>query len=580
MAKTHRWNAALKIAPLMLAIAALTLAGAPEARELILTNARVYTLDPDKPWADTVVISEGRVAAVLDDAAQPAPAGVPVYDLGGRMVLPAFQDTHAHVASGGVLYTGCSLFDRDGLAALLAAVRACVDADPDAALIRGAGWNMDDLPEGEPPGKELLDAVDDSRPLVFGDADGHALWVNSKALEIYGITALTPDPPGGHIARTGDGREPLGTLHESAMDLVTDRWPPYSDAEIRRGLEYGRDLFHSLGITAFQDAYVLLEGGSESRSLPAYLALAGEGTLRMRASLALAWLPGGGEAYLERLVETRDQYHGRRYDNGELLVNMVKLWADGVVETRTAMMLEPYTDQPDTHGLMMIPREELMTVTPLLDAAGFQVHIHAIGDATVRWGLDALESAQRRNGRRDARHHLNHVQFVHPDDMGRFARLGVAATFEPYWAYEDAYITDLTRPRVGERRIRTTYPIRSILDTGARIAFSSDWSVSSANPLLGIETAVTRADPLTDEGEPFLPEQAITLAQAIAAYTRDAAWVNGFEDRTGSIEPGKFADLIILDRDLFAIPITDVSNARVETTLFEGEVVYGTLPGG
>lgn len=548
------------------------------ADEFVLTNARAYTLDPERPWADTVVIVDGRIAAVFDEPTAPDDPSVPVIDLGGRMLLPAFQDTHVHPASGGVLHSGCSLYDLDGPAAILAAVRACVAADPEAPLIRGSGWNMADFPEGEPPHKALLDAIDDTRPLVFDDADGHALWLNSRALETYGITALTPDPPGGLIARIEGSREPRGSLHETAAELVRERWPAYTEEEIRRGLRYGLDYLHAMGITAFQDAYVPLVGDGEIRSLPAYLALAEAGELGMRVSLALAWLPGGGEAHLQRLLATRAAHHGKSYENGELHLDMVKFWADGVVETRTAMLLEPYSDQPGTRGLMMIPREELVEWVTRVDAEGFQVHIHAIGDATVRYALDALEAAQGANGRRDARHHLNHVQFVHPDDIGRFAKLGVGATFEPYWAYEDTYITELTRPRVGEERIRTSYPIRSILDTGARVAFSSDWSVSTANPLLGIETAVTRVDPHSNEGEPFLPEQRITLAEAIAAYTRDAAWMNGFEDTTGTIEPGKFADLVVLGQDLFAIPVQDVSEVRIEATLFEGRVVHGALP--
>lgn len=555
-------------------LAASAMAGADE---FILTNARVYTLDPARPWADTVVVADGRIAAVFDEGTAPADATVPVYDLGGRMVLPAFQDTHAHVASGGVLYSGCSLYDLDGVEALLAAVRACVAAEPDAAIIRGSGWNMDDLPEGKPPHKKLLDAIDDTRPLVFDDADGHALWLNSKALDTYGITALTPDPPGGLISRIEGTREPRGSLHETAADLVREAWPPFSEAEISAGLAYGRDYFHSVGITAFQDAFVPLVGQGEIRSLGAYLAMAEAGELNLRVSLALAWLPGGGREHLQRLIDTRDRHDGKRYANGELRVNMVKFWADGVVETHTARMLEPYTDQPDTFGLLMIPRKELTEAVTWVDAAGMQVHIHAIGDATVRYALDALEAAQQANGRRDARHHLNHVQFVHPDDLGRFAALGVGASFEPFWAYEDDYITKLTRPRVGEERIQWTYPIRSVLDTGARVACSSDWSVSSADPLLGIETAVTRVDPLTDQGEPFLPGERITLEEAIACYTRDAAWMNGFEETTGTIEPGKFADLVVLDRDLFAIPISEVSEAKVVATLFEGRVVFGGL---
>ncbi len=572
---------ALCLAPRLAICLALFSTGPAVAQDFALTNARVYTLDPAQPWADTVVVKDGRIAAVFNEPTAPADADMPVFDLQGAMVLPGFQDTHAHLASGGVAYTGCPVFDLGSLEAVLAAIRACAEAQPGRAVIRGKGWTMDLAPEGAPPSRKLLDDIDNSRPLVFKDADGHALWVNSRALEAYGIDALTPDPPGGHIARESGSRTPRGTLHETAMDLVQTRLPPFADADLARGIRYGQDYFHSLGITAFQEALVRLEPGTDYSSLPAFAALAKSGELKLRTSLALRWTPGAGLAQLPAQEAPRTKHAADRtgVDPNRFRVNMVKLWADGVVETRTARLLEPYTDDPDTRGLMMIAREELVAAIPALDAAGFQVHVHAIGDATARYALDGFAAARAANGGNDLRHHVNHVQFVHPDDIGRFAALGVAASFEPLWAYEETYITELTRPRVGPERIRWTYPIRSILDSGARVAFSSDWSVSSADPLLGIETAITRQSPFTDTGEPFLPEQAVTLAQAIAAYTRDAAWLNHFDAVSGTIEPGKAADLVVLDRDLFAIPVHDISQAKVVATLFEGEVVYGALPG-
>ncbi len=568
---------------LLAVLASSCLADLPAAPEApgagyVLTNARAWTLVPDQPWADTVVVSDGQIATVYDAPLKPEHTNLPVHDLGGRMLLPAFQDTHAHLASGGTAYTGCPLFDLGELEPILEAIRACAAADPDAELLRGVGWTHADMPDGHSPKKEWLDAIDATRPLVFDDADGHTSWLNSKALATWGITAETPEPPGGHIARIEGGMEPAGTLHEPpAMDLVRNLWPPYTDEEIERGLEYGRDLFHSMGITAFTDAHVSLDTRDEYRALPGFETLAKAGTLKLHASLALGWKASGGEAWLEALKDARARYDGIGAPGQKMKVNMIKFWADGVVEIRTAFLLQPYSDAPHTHGLMTIPREELIEMVRAADAAGFQVHIHGIGDAAVRYSLDALEAALQANGQRDARHHINHVQFVHPDDVPRFAELGVGATFEPLWAYEDTYITDLTRPRVGSR-IDRTYPIKSIMDTGARVAFSSDWSVSSANPLEGIEVAVTRVNPWTNEGEPFLPEQRITLEQAIAAYTREAAWINGFDNTTGTLEAGKLADLVILDRDLFEVPVQEISDVKVVATLFAGEVVYGELP--
>jgi len=555
-----------------IALGAMLPAPPTPAADLVLGNARVYTLDGNRPWASTVVIRDGRIVHVGDDDGGVAEAGARVVDLGGRMVLPGFQDVHAHPASGGVAYTECPLFDSPDREALLARIRACAEGKPEATFVRGRGWSISLFPDG-PPHKGLLDAIDDTRPLVFEDADAHALWLNSAALAAWGITTATPDPPGGVIARVPGSGEPSGTLHEAAaMNLAMDRWPAYTDAEIEAGIRFSQAYFLSLGVTAVQDAIVELDGCDKDRSLPAWLALEASGDLKMRASLSLAWQAGGGDALLERMKALRAAHHGDR-----LQVNTVKFWADGVAETRTAMLLEPYADQPGWSGLVMIPREELLEFIPKADAAGFQVHVHAIGDATVRWTLDAFEAARRLNGPRDARHHVNHLQFIHPDDIPRFAELDVSASFEPLWAYEDDYITYLTRPRVGPERIGRSYPIRALVDAGARVAFSSDWAVSSADPLLGIETAITHVDPLTNEGAPFLPEQRIGLAAAIAAYTIRAAELNRLEKVTGTVEPGKYADLVVLDRNLFEIPASGISDARVLATLIEGEVVYGTL---
>ena len=265
------------------------------------------------------------------------------------------------------------------------------------------------------------------------------------------------------------------------------------------------------------------------------------------------------------------------FSSGRLQATAVKFWADGILETHTARLLEPYTDQPDTRGLLMVPKQEMMAAVPLLDAAGFQIHVHAIGDATVRYALDAFEKAQTANGKRDSRHLTAHTQLVHPDDLSRFAALQAIAGFSPYWAYADSYVAEINPPQLGAQRMSWMYPIRSILDTGARVAFGSDWFVSTADPLLGIETAITRSEPDGEATPVFIPAQRISLTQAIAGYTIDAAYANFLDADTGSLEVGKFADLVVLDTNLFAIPAADISEARVVATVLEGDVVYGKL---
>jgi predicted amidohydrolase YtcJ len=545
------------------------------AADLVLTNARIYTVAGPQTWAEAVAVEDGRITYVGD--AEGAEAFVTddtrVVDLGGRMLLPAFQDTHAHIAPGGTSQTECPFFDLADGEAVLAAIGKCVAANPEAPLIRGAGWTIDQFTGGMPPRKELLDAIDSSRPLVMEDADGHAMWLNSKAFEEYGITGDMPDPEGGKIERDPETGELWGTLHEeTAMNLVSSKWPAYTDTQIAAGILWAQDYYHSLGITAVQEGIVKMRGRDSMRSLPAFVSLNESGDLKLRVSLSLFWVAGAGMQQIDEFKQVR-----RDHSSGRLRAGTVKFWADGVVETYTAQMLEPYSNKPETTGFMMISRDEMMAAVPKVDAESFQVHFHAIGDATVRYSLDAVEAAWQANGKRDGRHHMTHVQFVHPDDIPRFAELGMGTSFQPLWAYEDSYITDFTLPMVGEERIQWTYPFGSVLRSGGLVTFASDWSVSSANPLWGIETAMTRMNIVTNEGKPFLPNERISLEDAISAYTIKAAYLNLLEEDTGSVEVGKFADLVVLDRNLFEIPVFEISDTQVDATLFEGEVVYGTL---
>ena len=542
--------------------------------DLILTNAKVYTMNPARDWAEAVAIRDGRIIFVgsNDAVQQHAGKATKVVDLQQKMLLPSFQDVHIHPISGGIAYTGCPLFDLESLERLLEEISICVADNPEADHILGYGWNWGQFIDLKPH-KQLLDAIDSSRPLIFGDADGHTLWLNSAALTLAAISSDTVDPEGGEIGREAGSTEPSGTLLEGpGMDLMFSKLPSNTLAQEQAGLLYAQRYLHGLGITAIQDAIVELGADGEHGALDVYRALQEKGQLKLRVRAALYWEPGQGLDQIEALKAART-----KYTEGRLQASTVKLWADGILETHTAMMLEAYTDKPDTHGLLMVPLDEMMAAVPLLDAAGFQVHIHAIGDATVRYALDAIEKARQDNGVRDARHLTAHTQLVHPDDIARFAELQTIAGFSPYWAYADDYVATINPPQIGAQRMTWMYPIQQLLDSGARVAFGSDWSVSTADPLLGIETAVSRQDPETSSTPVFLPEQRISLDAAIAGYTIEAAFANFLDADTGSVEVGKYADLVVLSENLFEIPIANISDAKVTATLLEGELVYGSL---
>jgi len=544
--------------------------------DLVLTNGKVYTMDAGRSWADSIAVREGRIVYVgaREGVAKYVGDNTRQIDLAGKMLLPSFQDVHIHPVAGGVSYLGCALFDLGSLEVVLDTVAECVEADPDAPFIEGIGWDWGMFIGSDGPRKELLDEIDNSKPLIIGDTDGHTLWLNSSALEFAGITKDTPDPDGGEIGRDPQTGELTGVLLEGpARNLILQKLPPVSVDKQIDGLRYAQNYLHSLGITAMQDAIVELSGNGVYRSLDAYQAMRDSGELKLRVVAALYWEPGEGLDQIDALSAARAKYSG-----GLLQAGTVKFWADGILETRTAKLLAPYTDQPDTDGMLMVPLQELLIGIPALDALGFQLHVHAIGDATVRVALDALESARQANGVRDSRHLTAHTQLVHEDDISRFAELDVIAGFSPYWAYNEEYVAVINPPQLGPERMAQMYPINRIVSSGARVAFGSDWYVASSDPLLGIETAVTRVSPHDNDPMPvFLPDERITLDEAIAGYTINAAFANFLDDETGSIEVGKFADLVVLEENLFELEASAISDAGVVATLMEGEVVYGGL---
>jgi predicted amidohydrolase YtcJ len=531
--------------------------------DLVLMGGSVFTADAALSVAEALAVRGVRIvwAGPAAEAAEHVGPATRVLELKGRTVLPGFQDAHCHPAEGGVESLRCTLNDCNSREACLEEIARYAAANTDLEWVEGSGWSIDSFERGT-PSRHDLDAILPDRPAFFVNRDGHGGWVNSRALERAGVTRETPDPSGGRIERDADG-EPQGTLHEEAMDLVWDLVPPTTPDEWKTGILRAQAAFHALGITAWQDARI---DGPEM--LAAYRAVAERGELTIRAEGNLLWDRARGEEQVEDLVEMRADG-----SLGRLRIRGAKIFADGVLENFTGALLEPYVGT-DNYGISMLEREELERAVVVLDAHGFQVHLHTIGDRAVRDALDAIEAAERANGRRDARHHLAHLQLVHPDDLHRFAELGVAGNVSPYWACRSGYVDELTEPFIGPERSARMYPFGSLLRAGARLAFGSDWTVSTADPLAQVEVAVTRISPETRGVEPLLPEEAIDLPTALATFTAGSAYVNFLEAETGTIEPSKLADLVVLDRDILDPGSGPIGDARVLLTLVEGEAVY------
>jgi predicted amidohydrolase YtcJ len=544
---------------------------APQKADLVLRGGTVWTMNPQQPEAEAVAVRDGSIVFVGSVAGVEDWIGeaTEVVELGDGMLLPGFQDAHVHVLDGGMGLADCDLSAAADADEVLVTVADCAAADADSPWLRGGGFQLTSFPLGNPLAATLDEVVAD-RPVYLTSSDGHSAWINSKALELAGITAETPDPPAGRIERDARTREPTGTLRETAMGLVGQLLPARTQQERRDGLRRGLTVARSFGITAFQEA------GADADNLEAFAALAAAGELTAHVSISLQGDPKGGLAQVPELVALRDRYHGQG-----LRVDSVKLYIDGVIEAQTAALLEPYVGMGDFAGYTEFETEDLRQLVVALDREGFQIHVHAIGDRAIREILDAIELARQRNGARDARHHLAHVQLWDPADIPRMRELEVVANFQPLWAWADPFITDLSEPFLGPERSRWLYPIHSLVESGARVAFGSDWDVSTMNPLPAIEVGMTRQDPDDQTSAPWLPQERVDLRTMLAGYTTGAAWVNFLERETGTLEVGKRADLVVLERDLAALEPHEISDVQVVMTVFDGRVVYrGSLDTG
>jgi predicted amidohydrolase YtcJ len=550
-------------------------AGAPA--DVAFTGGTVYTVDPARTWAQAVAVRGTRIVAAGTDESVADLIGpkTEVHDLRGRMLLPGFQDAHVHPPSGGLEMQQCNLneaYTREGYERIVADYAS---EHPDVEWIQGGGWSMDSFPGGTPT-KDILDRIVPDRPVYLPNRDGHGAWVNSRALELAGITRDTPDPPDGRIERDAGG-DPSGTLHEGAMDLVDTLMAPVTQEEWEEGLRVAQQYLHSLGITAWQDAIV----GGPYDTLGAYTAMAGRDGLTARVVGSLWWDRHRGEEQIDELVARR-----ATSEVGRFRATTVKVMQDGVIEDFTAGVLDPYLDRDGTptsnRGMSFVDPELLKASATKLDADGFQVHIHAIGERAVREALDALEAARAANGANDHRHHIAHIQVVHPDDIPRFGQLDVVANAQPLWATLEGQMVNLTIPFLGPERSAWQYPFASLVRSGARLAFGSDWSVSSPNPMWEMAVAVHRKEPrryadMVGERatkETFLPDERIDLATAIHAFTMGSAYVNHLDEVTGSIEVGKEEDLVVVDRNLFDLSLDELAEAKVQLTMVAGAPVF------
>jgi len=541
--------------------------------DLVVTGADVWSGDAARGWTNAVAIRGDRVVA-LGSAPVRELVGprTRVLDYPEAMVVPGFQDAHVHPPFAGRNRLLVELNGLSGRQAYLDRVAAYAGAHPHEPWVIGGGWAMEHFPGGTPR-KEDLDAVVPDRPVFLMNRDVHGAWVNSRALEVGGITRETADPIDGRIERDPRTGEPTGTLHEGAAYSYQDQHlPAPTRADWEAAILEAQAHLHSFGITGWQDAWVT------PATQAAYCSLGDAGLLTARVVGALWWDRHCGLEQIGELLARREQAAPMFFPT------TVKVMVDGVLENHTGAMLEPYCDGcgglSDNRGLSYVEPELLAAAVTELDRHG-QVHLHAIGDRAVRSALDSIKAARGANGPNDHRHHIAHLQVVHPSDVPRFRQLGVVVNAQAFWAKAEPQMNELTVPFLGPERTAQQYPFGDLLRAGATFAMGSDWSVTTADPLQQIEVAVTRVDPEHRENAPFLPEQALPLQVALAAFTAGSAAVNHDADG-GWLRVGARADLAILDRNLFeqgsghgrGHGICRVADARVDLTIASGRIVH------
>ena len=567
----------MKVQPLCVALQSLLFllcaASMPQAQEkivepaeIIVVHGRVYTENAKQPWARAVAIRNGKIVAVGDDAEieRTRGASTKVIDAGGKLVLPGFVDCHIHFLDGSFSLGRVNLEGAKDAADIQKRLREYAAEHPGNDWILGRGWNYAMFGPEALPHKKYLDEIFPTRPVFLEGYDGHTYWANSKALAMAGIVLETADPPNGTIVRNPKTGEATGALKEAAQDLIAKIIPKPTRAEQLLALRAGMKWANEHGITRVHSA------GQDFEVLDLFDEMRRRGDLSVRMYVAYFLNPPELRPQdLDAIEHARKKFHDEWIDAGA-----VKFMVDGVVESRTAAMLEPYSDDPSLKGKLFWEPASYKTAVAELDKRGLQLFTHAIGDYGVRTALDAYENAETRNHGRDRRPRIEHIETIAPSDIPRFGKLGVIASMQPLHSYPDADTLDVWARNAGPDRASRAWAWKSIADAGGRLAFGSDWPVVTLNPWEGVQTAVTRQ---TSEGQPeagFVPEQRLTVAQVIDGYTLGAAVAGRREKSEGSLEVGKLADLIILSQNIFDVEPRKIGATKVVTTIVGGRVVY------
>ena len=533
--------------------------------DMVILNGKVLTIDDKNPYAEAVAIKGEFIIAVGKGKAvsKYIEKGVTeVIDAGGRLVIPGFNEAHAHFGPVNPDYVELRYITDP--AVITEKVRAQVEKSKPGELIRGGHWEHEMFTTREWPTKELIDAVSPNNPVVLSRTDGHSVLVNSYVIRNSGITKNTPDPFGGEIVRDPVTGEPTGIFKETAMNILKygavriERTQEEEAERTRIGYLMALQNARELGLTSIQIP------GAASWEMYDQLLAQGELTSRIDIGAVLTY----DKSRLLRYRELAEKYPAA---GNWIRFGYLKDFMDGTLGSTTAMFFEPYSDEPDKDGLAMVTYEEMEKRILTADSMGFQIGIHAIGPKANNWILNMCEAAIEKNGRRDSRHRLEHAQILIESDIPRFAELGVIPSMQPTHCITDKrFIVK----RIGEERSRWSYTWRSLLDAGSILAFGSDYSVEPLNPMEGLYAAVTRKDRMGEEGDGWIPEEKLTMEEAIKYYTWGSAYAQFMEDRKGILKPGYLADIVITDKDLLTIPESEIMKTQVLYTITGGKVVH------